>query len=145
MVFFERFPSFHSNLIKKQSEREISAKEVHFSRPELTERWSPTEYSFSPPRKERSEDSFGVLLDANDAPNSSKLKEKTGNFDISYDRRDRVSFKDPLPENVIDSPKTQLEPIDMQLVFDLACGHVQSIADVAHGYKKSRDLSKVPL
>jgi hypothetical protein len=106
--FSERFPSFHSNLTLKQSEKEISAREVHFSRPELTERWSPTEYSFSPPRKERSEDSFGVLLDANDTPNSSKLKEKTGNFDISYERRDRVSFKDPLPsqENVINSPET---------------------------------------
>ncbi len=95
--FSERFPSFHSNLTQKQSEKETPAKEVHFSRPELTERWSPTEYSFSPPRKEQSEDSFGVLLDANDTPNSSNLKEKTGNFDISYGRRDRVSFKEPLP------------------------------------------------
>jgi hypothetical protein len=145
--FSERFPSFHSNLTQKQSEKETPAKEVHFSRPELTERWSPTEYSFSPPRKEQSEDLFGVILDANNTPNSSNLKEKTGNFDISYGRRDRVSFKEPLPskENVIDSPETPLEPIDMQLVFDLAYGHAQSIADVAHGYKKYRELSKVPL
>ncbi len=33
----------------------------------------------------------------------------------------------------------------MQLVFDIAYGHAQSITDVAHGYKKSRELSKVPL
>jgi hypothetical protein len=133
--FSEQYPSFHSNSTKKQSEKDTPAREVHFSRPELTERWSPTEYSFSPPRKEHGEDSFGVLLDANDAPNSSKLKEKTGNSDFSYERRIYiVSFKDPLPsqENIIDSPKTQIEPIDMQLVFDIAYGHAQSIADIAH-------------
>ncbi len=60
MVFFEQYPSFHSNLTEKQSEKDTPAREVHFSRPELTERWSPTEYSFSPPRKEFSGDSTNV-------------------------------------------------------------------------------------
>ncbi len=33
----------------------------------------------------------------------------------------------------------------MQLVFDTAYGYAQSIADVSHGYKKSTELSIVPL
>ena len=88
-----QYPSFHSNLTEKQSEKDTPAREVHFSRPELTERWSPTEYSFSPPRKEFSGDSFGVLLDANDTPNSSKLKEKTGSFDFTYEKGIEIALK----------------------------------------------------
>jgi hypothetical protein len=147
LSFSEQYPSFHSNLTAKQSEKDTPAREVHFSRPELTERWSPTEYSFFPSKKELSEDSFGFLLDANDTPNFPNLTKKTGNSDFTYDRRDRVSFENPLSsqENVIDSPKTQIEPIDIDLAFNTAHSYAQSIADIAHGYKKSRELSKVPL
>jgi len=87
MVFSEQYPSFHSNLPEKQSEKDTPAREVHFSRPELTERWSPTEYSFSPSKREFSNDSFGVLLDANDTPNFSTLKEKTGKSDFTHEKR----------------------------------------------------------
>ena len=76
LSFSEQYPSFHSNLTAKQSEKDTPAREVHFSRPELTERWSPTEYSFFPSKKELSEDSFGVLLDANDTPNFPNLTKK---------------------------------------------------------------------
>ena len=59
--FSEQYPSFYSNLTEKQSEKGTLVREVHFSRPKLTERWSPTECSSSPPKKNFSEDSFGVL------------------------------------------------------------------------------------
>jgi hypothetical protein len=49
--FSEQYPSFHSYLTAKQSEKDTPAREVRFSRPELTERWSPTEYSFSPSKR----------------------------------------------------------------------------------------------
>ena len=97
LSFSEQYPSFHSNLTAKQSEKDTPAREVHFSRPELTERWSPTECSFSPPKEKFSEDSFGVLQDANDTPNFLNLKERTGNSDFTYDRKDRVSFENTLP------------------------------------------------
>ena len=137
--FTQQYPSFHSNVTENWSEKSAPEKEVHFSWTELTERQSPTKYSFSPPQEGAYGDSFGVLFDANDTQVPPNLERKTGNSDFIHERGDKISFEKPFldKESIIDFPNDPLEKIN----FDTAYSYAKSITNIAHKLKTYKNLS----